>query len=248
MAENQNAPGLVVALSGGTDSILSFLVCAKAFQDLGRPQDVSAIHYGAPFPPPDKTPEELDRILRISPGFNRVARTILPWLQTHPYAAGTCITIEAARSDPQRWAGLYERAIELGHWIAGTRNASEAMLKTYSTISGIAGVQPILPLWKSEVLQLCEWLGVPQSAMESSRLPDCLCGRDELAASHIEAIDAILMTRAGTLDPAYLDRAIPMPTLRAQLEDYVDTRMREGAFKAMIPHCPTRAMAQAGPA
>ena len=41
----ERAPGLIVGISG-TDSILTFLVCAEAFKRLGKQNRVIGVHFG----------------------------------------------------------------------------------------------------------------------------------------------------------------------------------------------------------
>lgn len=70
-------------------------------------------------------------------------------------------------------------------------------------------------------------MGIPNIALEKSQIPDCLCGRDELAAKNIEVIDDILTHK---VDPT-------TPSLSTLLSYVRDTK-RDNAFKDRIPYIP----------
>ena len=248
VARDRGAPGMIIGVSG-TDSVLAFLACARAYERLGRPGRVLGIHYGKPWPPPGKSEAEVARMLGLAPNLNWVVRTLLPWLRVQ--APGAEIIVDDGShggSDPLRWADLIQRSLagarpteplapEGTYWVVGTRNATEDALLTYSNASSAVSLQPLMRLWKSEVLQICTHLGVPSIAIERSRQMDCDCGRFELAASHIDEVDAILMARAGLLDPAYLVRHVEA-SLLGELEDFVSQQLIEAAFKREIPYTP----------
>ncbi len=248
IAAARNAPGMMVGISG-TDSALAFLICAAAFEKLGKPGRVAGIHFGPQFPPPNKTDEEVAKILTLAPSFNWVARTLVPWLQERaPYALVEVDSSINYHSDHQRWATLFERSLSgadstqpltegQNYWIAGTRNATEQALGTYSNISGGVSLQPLVHLWKSEVLQLCEYLSVPKIAMERSRQVDCDCGRFDLAAEHITEVDHLLMARQELLSPRYAEETIE-PELRQRLEAFIDEQIEYARFKNEIPYTP----------
>lgn len=249
LARERNAPGMVVGISG-TDSLLAFLACAKGYERLGKPDRVMGVHYGKPFPPTDRTPEQIAHILKISPAFNWVSRIVMPWLQTQAPAV-KLITDDSfdTHNDHKRWAALFSASLDGAdprqpldaqntYWVVGTRNATENMLGTYSNLSMAASVQPLIHLWKSEILQICAHLNVPQIARDQSRQVDCDCGRFDLAADHIEEVDAILMERANQLSPAYLRDKLS-PDIYKRLNDFVDEQIAYAAFKKKIPYTPS---------
>lgn len=144
--------------------------------------------------------------------------------------------------DQQRWADLHVRALnevlfggnsiepyEQGknYWIVGTINATEYELGTYSVLADTASLQPIRKVRKKMIMQMCEALGVPAIAIENARLPDCLCGRDELAADNIDLVDDILdHNLTDDYDPA----------LVAQLCNYIKARKLENDWKSRRPY------------
>jgi hypothetical protein len=98
-------------------------------------------------------------------------------------------------------------------------------------------IQPIKLLWKSEVLEVCRFLGVPDIAISQSRQVDCDCGRFDLAADHIEEIDMILKSRLGIISSGKLTESIE-PTLLSKLNEFVSEQMVTGSFKGEIPYSP----------
>lgn len=247
MAAERECPGLVVGISG-TDSALAFLAAARAFERLGRPERVLGIHYAAPWPG-QRTEAEIAKALRLAPDFAWVQRTLMPWLAEQ--APGAALEVDASipwRSDHHRWAALFERSLagnvpnmplekDGTYWVMGTRNRTEEALGTYGALSAAASVQPLVGLWKSEVLRLCGHLGVPAIAVERSRQVDCDCGRFELASEHIEEVDWILMSQHGLLEWDWIEARVA-PDLSARLEGFVDEQQRQSNFKALVPYRP----------
>ena len=244
----RNMPGAVVGISG-TDSILAFIICARAFAACGKGDRVLGIHYGAPFPPVDKTPEQLEKILSVNPSYRWVARSIVPWLRDKaPQAQVVTDDSIDFTDDYQRWASLMRSSLSGAartemldaancYWVVGTRNATEQALGTYSNISGAVSVQPIINLYKSDILKICAGLGVPQLAIDKSRQVDCDCGRYDLAADHIDEVDMLIKLRAG----AIAEGDIVMPAdLREKLEAFIDQQCDYAAFKTQIPYCPPK--------
>lgn len=248
LAAEKEAPGFIVGVSG-TDSILAFLACAKAMAALGKPGRVLGVHYGAPFPPPDKTPEMIAHLLNVNPSYRWFARVVMPWLQEQAPEAELIVDSSIDYTDDyQRWASLFKKSLSgalrteplpagQNYWVVGTRNATEQALGAYSNISAAASVQPLMPLWKSEIMKICTALGVPTLALEKSRQVDCDCGRFDIAADHIDEVDMVLMARTGLLGRAALERAISAPLLK-KLEDFVSEQIAAAHFKKEIPYTP----------
>lgn len=251
----RGAPGLAVSVSG-TDSVLAFLACAKAFEKAGKPNRVAAIHYDKKMPPEP----ELSAQLAENPHAFWFQRQVLPWLKTQAPEATFLVddSIEYYR-DGARWGALMDWSVvenmktgqlrprEQSYWVVGTRNRTEETLMQYSNVSNAASMQPLIHLWKSEVLELCEHLGVPKIAMEKSCEADCVCGRQQLPALHIPEVDALLMEREGLLDPAYNRATIPA-ALRTQLAHYIDGQLTAAGFKKQIPYLPDAASIALGSA
>jgi NH3-dependent NAD+ synthetase len=220
-------PGFILGLSG-TDSIVAFMICYLALERHRKAHRLLGVHYvNAKRRRPSKF--ETDSI---------------SWLRERfPKATLRVETPLGGNQDQQRWADLHLRAlndveIEAGcispreqgenYWVAGTINATEHALGKYSLLAASASIQPIRTMWKSEVLAICTAVGVPQSAIDAARIPDCLCGRDELAAENIELIDDIVRL---TVKPAEHP-----PELLEKLFAYVRDQKRENDFRSRLPY------------
>ncbi len=193
LAVQKNIPGILIGISG-TDSILTFLVCAKAFEQLGKPERVMGVHFGPSWPPSDNdfneftknnsdlgivTPEDMRARWPNNPW--TISSDVMPWLMEQaPEAQLHIISDVNYRSDAIRWAELRDIAIfgpeknkfqpgisplsmkkdrqlqpDQQLWVAGTMNKTEQVLGTYSNASYGTSIQPLVNLWKSEVLQIC---------------------------------------------------------------------------------------------
>jgi NH3-dependent NAD+ synthetase len=223
-------PGFMVGLSG-TDSTLVFLLLHEAARRMGMADRVVGIHY--------VNPE------RRRPTWFEAS--VVPWLR------GLCpeasVLVEAplgGNHDQQRWADLNLRALNeiatdadgrtivrslpegRNYWVAGCTNATEQELGKFSTMSRGVSLMPIIKVRKSKVLAMCVALGVPAIAIENAKLPDCLCGRDELAAQNIGLIDDILdhRLRVADHDPVLVDKMLA----------YVRDLIRDNGFKHRTPY------------
>jgi NH3-dependent NAD+ synthetase len=241
----RGAPGMVVGISG-TDSILAFMACAKAYEKAGKPDRVVGIHYGESMP----EGEALAKRLEHDPQAFWFQREIMPWLKEQAPQAQVIVDSSIDyRKDGQRWGALLDWSVTVdpetgrqrprddSYWVVGTRNASEEMLMNYSNVSNAASIQPIIQLWKSEVLNICNSLGVPKKAIQKSCETDCVCGRFELPALNIENVDALLMVRKGELSPRYVEENIA-PELRKELEHFIERQINDAGFKQQIPYLP----------
>jgi NH3-dependent NAD+ synthetase len=219
-------PGFIMGLSG-TDSTVAFLLTKAALAKMGMADRLLGIHYVHPE--------------RRRKGW--FEEHMIPWLRAA--APSATILVESAlggNNDQQRWGDLHTRALHPiidgkpgplyaegeNYWLCGTVNATEKALGTYSMLANAVSVQLVQTFWKSEIIALCEHLGVPEIAVENARLPDCLCGRDEIASANIEVIDQILRS---TIRPSAHD-----PVLLDTLYDYIADTRRVNGFKQRIPY------------
>jgi hypothetical protein len=221
-------PGFIVGLSG-TDSILSFLMLYDASERMGLADRVLGVHY-------------VSGHRRMPTWFER---EIVDWLRARcPKATVLVEEPLGGNTDQQRWADLHLRALSevptpqrpfppalpegRNYWVAGCTNATEHELGKYSMMSREVSVQPVRNVWKSDIMAMCEALDVPEIAMVHARMPDCLCGRDELAAENIETIDEILTFRI-KLKGQDLDKL-------ELLMSYVRDLKRANGFKNRTPY------------
>lgn len=210
--------GFILGLSG-TDSIATYILLNEARKDLrgdselpgDSPFGIWGMHYVEDINKP--TPFQLDT---------------LPWLQ---YEYPDCVTYigtpHGGNEDQFRWAHMHHSAVDFGYWVASSVTATEKALGTYSIMAKSASIEPIGSLYKTEVLQVCEYYGVPAPAIQRSRLPDCLCGREEFAAENIELIDEVLKNN---LSQDY------SPALIRNAMDYIRDNKTRNGFKARTPY------------
>lgn len=238
MLVRQGAPGFLVGLSG-TDSLVTFLAAHKACEKAGKPYRCWGVH----FAPSDDflyDHPEAEAHLWFS-------RDVIPWIREN--AKHSIITVDTSidwRCDGLRWGYLMDLSVvssdhkrmmrlpEDQYWVVGTRNRTEDVLLNYSNASMAASIQPIIHLWKSEILQIAEHLGAPQIATDKSCETDCICGRLALPSRHIKEVDALLMSRLGELHEDYE----LLTSLRLQLTKFIDAQIAKGQFKKSIPYTP----------
>lgn len=236
-------PGFIMGLSG-TDSIVAFVMCYDAMMKHGKGNRVLGVHYV-------NGPHQLSNDYITQHGW--FIRDIIPWLRKRcPEASFRSVTPRGGNQDQQRWADLHlrslnrieytkevydddvgrERIVALDEdetfWVVGTINATEKALGRYSLLAAAVSVQPLMTMYKSDIIKVCEYLGVPEIAIRKSQLPDCLCGRDELAANNVQLIDDILRFK--------VDITQHDPQLLKKLYDYVSDSQNIYGFKQRIPY------------
>lgn len=235
----RKSPGLVVGLSG-TDSIVAFLAAVKAFEKIGLANRVVGIHYGK------KLPESFEHESEKFPYWFQTE--IIPWLKEQAPKSEIIVNSEVdSTKDGLRWGSLLDwsviedpatgsmRAPENQYWVVGTHNRTERELMTYSNMSMAASIQFMTDIWKTEILDISRFLGVPKIAIEKSTQVDCACGRLDLPAANIPEVDAILMVRSGELRRAYLDKIMD-PAKKQSLINYVEEQIAKTSFKKDIPY------------
>lgn len=223
----READGLVVGLSG-TDSFVTLNLLAKA-AELHRdrlPDEVIAIHYGSRY----DWAEALAKLPLLSK--NSTIKCVNLITENTPRVG------DPAWLHPERhiWGALQTYALDKNFWIVGTRNRTESELGTFSLASTVAVVQPLVHLWKGDILKLAEHLGAPEGMLHGSRCGDGQCGRPTVAAENIEKIDQILMVEAGELDPKYLEQ-YDARTMKI-LNEYVRSTREKYHFKHQVPYTP----------
>lgn len=210
-------PGFIVGLSG-TDSIVTFILLNEVSKTEGY--KVLGVHYVDRVPAPNSL----------------FMRETFPWLkekfpeaiiQVSQTSCENSARADNGNLDQIRWGDLHYRAVEQRYWTASTVNATEKALGTFGIMANSASIAPIISLYKSEVLQICEEYGVPSVVIAASRLPDCICGREEFAAENIELIDEILRYN---LSKDYSGELIK------KAMDYVRDTKRANDFKTRTPY------------
>lgn len=195
-----SARGLAVPLSGGSDSALLFWLLS---QHLGA--KTVGVHVGDS--------------LRCRDWFESVGT-----VRFVPPIAGD--------DDPEtlRWAKMRSLCLRERRWLLGSRNRTEDVFGTYSLASCTATHYPLIGLWKSDVMELCQLVGVPDEVLASSRQADPACGRPaEMADIPLEVVDAFLQLKVGgstTRDTT---------ALTEDRRSYLESIYRRNLFKQGLP-------------
>jgi NH3-dependent NAD+ synthetase len=193
--------GLILPVSGGSDSALAAYICGQAVGDRAV-----GVFFG--------------ESLRRQDWFSQQMEVMVT-------------SLDANKLDPEaaRWAHIVTQAVNEQRVIVGTRNKTEDVLGAYSTASKIAAMLPLLGVWKTDVIKLCHYVGVPTEITASSRQADADCGRpDELAALSLEQVDNFLKIKIGHLSSAAeIDIA---PPEKAYLESF----FLKNNFKKRLPY------------
>ena len=196
-----DASGLGIQISGGSDGALVFWLCREVY-----PGKTLGVHFG--------------NRLRARSWFEHCGP--VRYLDAPPI----CSDAEALR-----WALTASLCLDENRWPVGSRNRTEDILRSYSRSSIIATYLPIVGLWKSEVMSLCKYIGVPDEVLTSSRRADPECGRPiELADIGIERIDQFLKVELGLVDPRCLE------AYGAHELAYLRELLKLNHFKAGLPH------------
>lgn len=163
-----NANGLLVPVSGGSDSALAFWILNQVV--------------------PRKT-------LGVFCGDNLRCRV---WFEQTGVIRFLPQPTFLSDKETARWAVFHDLGLRERRWLVGTKNRSEEVFGTFSLASRIATFLPIVGLWKSEVMELCDYIGMPDEITASSRRADPDCGRPaELAEIPLELIDVFLKSKLG---------------------------------------------------
>lgn len=236
------APGFLVGLSG-TDSLVTFLAAYKALERAGKSNRMLGVHFA---PSEDFLYDHPEAEVHLW-----FREQIIPWLTKQ--APDAQIIVDTSidwRCDGQRWGALMDMSVvssdkrrmmrlpEEQYWVVGTRNLTEDTLLNYSNVSTAASLQPLIHLWKSEVLQLSEFLGIPQIAITKSCETDCICGREKLASDHIKEIDSLLMVRVRDLSKKYIEDTMEV-NLQRRLTGFIISQIKKNQFKIAIPYSPS---------
>ncbi len=199
--ETKEAPYLLDPISGGTDGALTLKICHEAW-----PEKTKAIHAGHNLPCRD-------------------------WFESVSSIEYVEIPGQPEDAEEMRWACFLARSLRLKGRLIGNRNRLEDLLGNYSLASRVANLLPIVNLWKSEVMRICQYLGVPEEILVSSRSPDPDCGRPpELAAIPFTTIEAFLKFQIGEISYVEVSSMLTLPEFK-----YLMDMFQRNAFKRDLP-------------
>lgn len=220
----------VVALSGGIDSALSCYLAAEA---LG-PQNVLAIRM--PYKTSSQSSLDDAQLVIEALGVQSVTIPITPMVD--PYLE-RFTEISRVRSGNvmarTRMIILYDHSESFGGLAIGTGNKTEILLG-YTTLYGdsACALNPIGDLYKTQVRQLSQALGIPQSILDKAPSADLWVNQtdeDELGFTYAQ-VDQLLSL---LVDQRYSPEDCIAAGFEAGFVRRVVERIRRNHFKRILP-------------
>ncbi len=197
-ANTPKGAGVLIPVSGGSDSALAFWLYNQAI-----PARAKAVFCG--------------RDLRAKEWFEATGEVLYSDLKIE----------NGKNAEIERWAHFLTLAIQENRILVGSRNRTEDTLGTFSHASKVCMHLPLAGTWKSEVMALCEFAGVPEEITASSRQADPACGRPKrMADIPFQLVDAFLQTKQG--------KELPLHADASQLA-YLEKVYAASAYKKRLP-------------
>lgn len=198
-----NAPdghGLLVPISGGSDSALSFWLCNQAVKD---------------------------RTLGVYIGTQLRQRE---WFESLGNVQLDDFEVTGNNPEVQRWAHFLTLSLQENRVLTGSRNLTESTLGTFSNASRLAAILPLAALWKSQIMELCDYVGVPAEITESSRRADPECGRPEkMSDIPFEMVDIFLQSKIGIVNEDKLG------LISSEQYEYLENVYTQNSYKINLP-------------
>lgn len=220
----------VIGLSGGIDSAVSCFLAAEA---LGG-QNVLAVRMPYRTSSPDSL-EDAQRVIDAT-GVQSLTVDITPMVE--PLFQRFADMDNMRRGNimaRQRMIILYDQSAAFGGLVVGTGNKTEILLG-YTTLYGdsACAINPIGDLYKTQLRQLAEALGVPESIRRKAPSADLWAGQTdegELGYTYAE-VDQLLYL---LVDQRYTPQECIEAGFEAAFVHKVVERMRRNQFKRILP-------------
>ncbi len=221
----------VVGVSGGVDSAL---VCFLAAEALG-PENVLALR----MPYRTSSPESLEHAQMVIEKTGVQSRTVDISPMVDAYLEGYVPDADRIRRGNvmarMRMIVLYDHSAAFGGLVVGTGNKTEILLG-YTTLYGDAAyaINPIGDLYKTQVWQLAEAVGVPEVIVKKAPSADLWIGQTdegELGFSYLMA-DQILYR---LVDERYTPEEVIAQGFPEAVVWSIVERLRRNHYKRMMP-------------
>jgi NH3-dependent NAD+ synthetase len=191
---------LLIPVSGGSDSALCFWFCNQALPG---------------------------RVKGVFSGHNLREKA---WFEAQGEMMYLDALTDSTNPEVERWSQFQALNLQEQRILVGTRNRTEDCLGTYSLASRIATYLPLVGVWKSDVMALCESIGMPESITASSQKADPDCGRpEELAALPFTFVDTFLQVKLGERPSSDVEQ------LTVDQREYLEELYQRNAFKRELP-------------
>ena len=220
----------IVGLSGGVDSAL---VCFLAAEALG-PENVLAVR----MPYRTSSRESLEHAQLVIDATGVQALTVEITDMVEPYFARFPEMDNRRRGNMMarsRMMVLYDQSAAFGGLVVGTGNKTEILLG-YSTLYGDSAyaINPIGDLYKTQVWQLSEAVGVPEVIVNKAPTADLWAGQtdeQELGFTYREADQVLYLL----VDRRYTPQECVEAGFPADFVEAVVQRVRRNHFKRLMP-------------
>jgi NAD+ synthase len=221
---------VVLGLSGGIDSALVVFIAAEA---LG-PENVHAICM--PYTSSNPESEAHARLVAQTCGVNFSVLPITPmvdaYFETFPEADNMRRGNKMAR---ERMTILFDHSALLSALVLGTSNKTELLLG-YGTLYGdmASALNPIGDLYKTQVWQLSEAMGVPREVIEKKPSADLWAGQtdeEELGFSYRQ-VDELLYRM---VDLRMTAEELVAAGFEAEFIDTIYRKIQNSHFKRRLP-------------
>jgi NAD+ synthase len=214
----------ICGLSGGIDSAVVAVLAKKALGD-----NFKAFMLPSQFSSPSSLEDAKELCKKFDIEYEIIS--IAPLLEAYHIKDKVRFGNFSAR---MRMAILYDKSAELSALVIGTSNKTELMLG-YGTLCGdlASALNPIGDLYKTEIFEFAEYLGVPESIINKPPSADLWEGQSdekELGFSYAE-IDPVLME--------FVDNRATKKELLEKFDknlvEFVLNRVYKNQFKRKMP-------------
>lgn len=152
------------------------------------------------------------------------------WFEQNGVVRYSDLTVTGPSPEIERWAHFLTLSIQESMVLVGSRNRTEDTLGTFSHASKVCSFLPLANVWKSQVMDLCAYIGVPDEILESSKRADPKCGRPKrMSDIAFEAVDEFLQAMLGDGNLAGFSGS-------SDQLDYLKEVFAQNSYKKYLPY------------